>query len=147
MSDSSKELARVPEGQSSIPTAIPLTATTSIDLSWLPESKRVELLMEYTKGVLDISKKATELHVDTAALESTLRKLSDTTQEVAGAGNAVTLTHTQTTSIGRTEVIMGNTTQAQTGRLTKSQTGEEDWTRYYIFAALIALVLIAALIR
>lgn len=131
---------------SEVPTAVPLGPTTSIDLSWLPDAERKALLTDYVKGALDISKKAQDLHVDVGALKNTLRTLADTTNEVAEAGNSVTITHTQTTSIGRTEIMMGNTPQAQSGRLSKSQTGMGDWTPYYIIGAIIALVFIVALL-
>ncbi|HEV7353721.1 MAG TPA: hypothetical protein VGN74_11400 [Brevundimonas sp.] len=125
-----------------MPTTVPIGPTTSIDLSWLPEHERKALMADYAKGVLDIAKKAQDLHVDVGALKSTLGTLSDTTKDVAASGAAVTVTHTQQTSIGRTEVIMGNTEQAQKGRLTKSQTGERDYTLVYVIAGLIALVLV-----
>ena len=55
----------------------------------------------------------------------------------------MTVTHTQTTAVGRTEVIMGNTETAGKGKLTRTQTGNEtNWTPYYIFAAIAAVVLI-----
>ena len=130
-----------------MPKEISLGPTTSVDLSWLPESERKELLIEYTKGMIDIQKKAAELHVDTAALKKTLDDLSDATREVSDSGNAVTITHSQTTTVGRTEVMMGNTEQAQSGKLTKSQTGEKDWTPYYIFGGILALIIIASLLR
>jgi hypothetical protein len=57
----------------------------------------------------------------------------------------VTVTHTQTTKIGRTEIKMGNTEEAKSGRLTSSQTGDRNWTPYYIFAGIVAVVLIAFL--
>ncbi|QEQ96608.1 hypothetical protein [Neptunomonas concharum] len=101
----------------------------------------------YASGVLDISKKAQELHVDSAALKKTLNDLSDTTRDVAESGNAVTVSHTQTTSVGRTEVIMGNTEQAQSGKLSKSQTGENDFSPYYIFGGILALIIIVALMN
>ena len=75
---------------------------------------------------------------------NTLHTLSSTAKEVVEAGNSATISHTQTTSIGRTEVIMGNTDHAKSGKLTKSQTGERDWTPLYIIAGLITVVLIAA---
>ena len=144
--DSTKgELLKV-EG-ASVPTKIDLTPGTSMDISWLPESERKALLTDYTKGILDISRKAQELHVDSAALKKTLDDLSVTTKEVSESGNAVTISHTQTTSVGRTEVIMGNTQQAQSGRLSKSQTGEKDWTPYYIFGGILALIIIVALMN
>jgi hypothetical protein len=96
--------------------------------------------------MLDISKRANELHVDAGVLKKTLDDLSDTTREVSDSGNAITITHTQTTKVGRTEVMMGNTQQAQSGKLSKSQSGERNWTPYYIFAGIIAAVLIAALL-
>ena len=111
------------------------------------ENERKALLIDYTKGIMDISKKAQELHVDAAVLKKTLDDFSDTTREVSDSGNAVTITHSQTTKVGRTEVIMGNTEEAQSGKLSKSQTGEKDWTPYYIFGGILALIIIAALMK
>lgn len=130
-----------------VPTQINLGPSTSMDLSWLPENERKALLIDYTKGMMDISQKAQELHVDAAVLKRTLDDLSDTTREVSDSGNAVTITHSQTTKVGRTEIMMGNTEQAQSGKLSKSQTGEKDWTPYYIFGGILALIVIAALMK
>ena len=129
--------------RSPVPTTVSLSPSTSLDLSWLPEDQRAQLLTDYTKGMLDISKKAQELHVDVGALKASLGTLTDTTRTLAQDGNAVTVSHTQTTSIGRTEIIMGNTDSARVGKLTKSQTGERDWTPIYVIFGIIALVLIA----
>ncbi|RZO86375.1 MAG: hypothetical protein EVA65_05475 [Oceanococcus sp.] len=134
-------------GEAAVPTKIDLTPGNSMDISWLPENERKALLTDYTKGILDISRKAQELHVDSAALKKTLDDLSVTTKEVSESGNAVTVSHTQTTSVGRTEVMMGNTEQAQSGKLSKSQTGEKDWTPYYIFGGILALIIIVALMN
>lgn len=130
-----------------VPTQINLGPSTSMDLSWLPENERKALLIDYTKGMMDISQKAQELHVDAAVLKRTLDDLSDTTREVSDSGNAVTITHSQTTKVGRTEIMMGNTEQAQSGKLSKSQTGEKDWAPYYIFGGILALIVIAALMK
>lgn len=117
------------------------------DLSWLPENERNALWIDYEKSMMDIDKKERELHVDVDILKKTLDKLSDTTREVSDSGNAITITHSQTTAVGRTEVMMGNTEQAQSGKLSKSQTGEKDWTPYYIFGGILALIIIAALMK
>ncbi|MCO6413215.1 MAG: hypothetical protein J5I92_10760 [Thiogranum sp.] len=132
---------------SSVPTQIHLGPRTSMDLSWLSENERKALLIDYTKGMIDISKKAQELDVDATILKRTLDDLSATTREVSDTGNAVTISHTQTTKVGRTEVMMGNTEQAQSGKLSKSQTGQKDWTPYYIFGGILALILIVALMN
>lgn len=136
--------SNIVRSENSVPSTINLSPTASMDISFLSEEERKAMLMEHTKGMLDISKKAQELHVDSASLKKTLEDLSESTREVAESDNAVTITHTQTTSIGRTEVIMGNTEQAQSGKLSKSQSGEKDWTPYYIFGGLIALIIIVS---
>lgn len=147
MTEESKSTQLQKASGSSVPSRIDLTPGTSMDISWLSESERKALLVDYTKGILDVSRKAQELHVDSAALRKTLDDLAATTKEVSESGNAVTVSHTQTTSVGRTEVIMGNTQQAQSGKLSKSQTGERDWTPYYIFGGVLALIIIVALMN
>jgi hypothetical protein len=127
-----------------IPTSIALGPAPSFDLSRLPEDEQTALLIDHYRGMLEISRKAIELHEGTAALRSTFRTLAEGTKMVADSGSAVTVSHTQTTSIGRTEIMTGNTEKAWSGRLSKSQTGERDWTPFYIIGGLIAVVLIAA---
>jgi hypothetical protein len=78
-------------------------------------------------------------------LKTTLETLANTTKEVSESGNSVTVSHTQTTKIGRTEIKMGNTDEARSGKLSKTQTGERDWTPYYVIAGIVAVVLIAFL--
>jgi hypothetical protein len=80
-------------------------------------------------------------------LRNTLGALAETTRQVSQDGNSVTVTHTQTTAVGRTEIIMGNTETAGQGKLSPTQTGREtNWTPYYIFAAIAAVVLIVIVI-
>jgi hypothetical protein len=124
---------------------VPLGPATAIDLSFLPEAQRVALLHDHARKMLDLGAKAQELNVDVNVLKLTLDQLAATTREVSEAGNAVTIAHTQTTKVGRTEIKMGNTEEARSGKLSKSQTGERDWNPYYIFAAIAAVVLIAFL--
>ncbi|WP_430415291.1 hypothetical protein [Parasphingorhabdus sp.] len=130
--------------RSQVPTHVNLNPSTALDLSGLSDAERSQMLIDYKKGMLDLGLKAQELHVDVKALEVTLGTLTDTTRTVSQDGNSVTVSHTQTTSVGRTEIIMGNTESAKVGKLTKSQTGEKDWTPIYIIAGIIALVLIAS---
>ena len=126
------------------PTSVNITPSTSVDLSWLPEDQRKLLLAEHAKGMLDLGRKAQELHVDVGVLKATLATLSDATQDVTEAGSSVTIAHTQSTSVGRTEILMGNTDKAKQGKLSATQTGGTDWTPWYVFGGLLAIVLIAA---
>jgi len=124
------------------PSVVNVGAITTVDLGFLPEGERNALMSDYARGVLDVAKKAHELHLDVEVLKSTLGNLARTTKEVSESGNSVTITHSQTTKIGRTEVKMGNTDEAKSGKLTSSQSGITDWNPYYIFAAIAAIVLI-----
>ncbi|TWI60489.1 hypothetical protein IQ16_07609 [Bradyrhizobium huanghuaihaiense] len=133
----------VPRPQGGAPTTVPLGLTAAIDLSFLPEDQRNALLHDHARKMLDLGAKAQELGVDTNTLRLTLDQLAATTREVSESGNSVTISHTQTTKIGRTEIKMGNTEEAKSGRMTRSQTGDRDWNPYYIFAGIGALVLIA----
>jgi hypothetical protein len=144
--DEEKDRKAVAMPTASTPSSVPLGPSTSIDLSWLPENERKALLTEYVRGVLDVSKKAQDLHVDVGVLRSTLETLAEHTQKVADSGNSVTISHTQTSSVGRTEIVMGNTDRAQSGKLSRSQTGANEWTPYYIIAAIIAVVGIIGLL-
>lgn len=134
----------VPQGGKP-PSVVTLGPLANLDISFLPEAERSALMADYARGVLDVAKKAHELHVDVGVLKSTLDQLAQTTREVAESGNAITIAHTQTTKIGRTEIKMGNTDEARDGKLSRSQSGEKDWTPYYIFAAIAAVVLIGFL--
>lgn len=128
-----------------MPSVITVGPLTTIDISFLPEPQRNAIMEDYARGTIDIAKRAHELGVDVGALKSTLDILSNTTKEVSESGNSVTVSHTQTTKIGRTEIKMGNTEEAKSGKLSKTQTGEKDWNPYYIFGGIVALVLIAFL--
>jgi hypothetical protein len=141
--NSPKAVVIVPTG---VPTTVPLGPSTSLDLSWLPEDERKALLTAHVGGILDITRKAHELHVSVAVLKSTLDTLVGTTKEISESGNSATVTHTQETNIGRTEVIMGNTDNARSGKLSRSQTGDRDLRLWYLVGGLIALVVIVALV-
>lgn len=127
----------------SVPTTISISPTAMLDLSHLSEQERKALLLDYTKGMLDVSRKANELNVDVSTLRNTLETFTGTARRAQEDGTSVTITHTQTTAIGRTEISMGNTDAARSGKLTKSQTGARDFTPFYIMGAIVAVVIIA----
>jgi len=147
MSEESRETEKaiaIPEPE--IATTITLNPTKTLDLSSFTEEQRAALLGDYTRGVLDVSRRAHELQVDVATLDKMLETLAGTTKEAIDMGSAVTVTHTQATTVGRTEVLIGNTPAARKGRLSRSQKGERDLTPYYVAGGLVALVVVAALL-
>jgi hypothetical protein len=147
MSDQNRNTPLTPVAPSSapasVPTSIALGSGQTVDLSFIPEAQRSVILAEYMRGNMNIALRANELHVNVLTLKNTLDALVGSVNQVAKDGNSVTITNTQDTPLGRTEIIMGNTETAGKGRLTRSQVGgETNWIPYYIFAAIAAFAVI-----
>ncbi len=112
----------------------------------LPAEQQNALLMEYMRGNLDIGKKAAQMHVDVDAFRNTLDVMAAKTRELSGQeGLSIQIQHTQDTSIGKTEVIMGNTQQAASGRLTRTMAGERNLTPFYFIGGAIVLLVLVSL--
>ena len=121
--------------------AIVLGESNVLQTAGLNETQIQELRMQHAKGMIDIYKKAQELQVDVKALDATLTTMADQTEQVSKAGDSVTMTHSEDSSLGRTEVMMGNTEKAAKGKLSRTQTGEDDNTmKYLIIIAVVAIV-------
>ncbi|MGH7707757.1 MAG: hypothetical protein ACREM6_07500 [Vulcanimicrobiaceae bacterium] len=120
-----------------------------IDLGSLSQEQQNQLLVEYMRGTLDINKKAAQMHVDVNAFKNMLDVMSTKTRELADQeGTSVTMQHTQETSVGRTEVIMGNTEQAASGKLTRTMAGDRNLTWLYaVGGAIVVLILVSMFLR
>jgi len=120
---------------------IVLGESNVLQTAGLTETEIRELRMQHASGMIDLHKKAQELQIDVKALDATLDTMATQTEQVSKAGDSVTMTHSHTSSLGRTEVMMGNTDKAAAGKLSKSQTGEDDNTmKYIIIIAVVAIV-------
>jgi hypothetical protein len=113
-----------------------------------PEQQKA-LVAEYVRGTLDIGKKASQMHVDVTAFKNMLDVMASKTRELSEQeGTSVTMQHTQETSVGRTEVIMGNTAQAASGKLTRTMAGERNLTwLYFVGGAIVVLILVSMFLR
>jgi len=128
----------------------PLNPVTSADVfAALTEEQRNMLMMEYARGTLDIGKRAGQMHVDVGAFKNMLDVMAAKTRELSAQENtSVTMSHTQETSVGKTEVIMGNTAQAASGRLTRTMAGERNMIPFYaVGAAIVLLILVSIFMR
>jgi len=141
-----QDIQPIDEFVTTAPAIIPLSPSTELDLSSLPESQRNALVRQFAEGQIEVAKKAAELQVDVKSLEHWLGAMSDQTQEMTKSGTDVTIAQTQESSMGRTEILIGNTERAKSGKFSKTQTGEKDWTPYYILGGLIAVTLIGVAI-
>jgi len=120
--------------------SIKLTQNELLDLTGLSEDEVAELKRQHAAGMIDVNKKAKELKIDVMALDAALSSFTDQTAKATQAGASVTITHTQSTSIGRTEVVVGNTEKAAQGKISSSAAGLEDRTLW--IAGIIAVVVI-----
>lgn len=126
--------------------ALKLTQNDVLDLSGLSESQVSELRIQHAKGMISLQQKAQEAKIDVAALDASLSSFNDQTSKATQAGASATIQHSQTTSIGRTEVIIGNTDRAAAGKLSRSATGERDRTLVIVGIIAVAAVLVAMFI-
>ncbi len=86
-----------------------------------------------------------DLAVTAAQLATFSKAVADSTAQEA----AVTITNTKDDSLGRTEMILGNSDAAQTGKLSRSQTGLMDNAKFWMVMAAIAagVVVLVALLK
>lgn len=123
--------------------SLKLTQSDVLDLSGLSDSQISELRLQHAKGLLSLQQKAQEMKIDVAALDASLNSFNDQTSKATQAGTSATIQHSQTTSIGRTEVIVGNTDRAAAGKMSRSAVGEKDRTLIIIGIIAVAVVLVA----
>lgn len=144
MTDETGNQIQVTSDSDSLPaeTSIKLTVSEALDLTGMSEKQIAELKQQYAAGMIDVQKKAEEMKVDVAALDAALHSFNDQTSLATQANASATITHTQTTSIGRTEVVIGNTDKAASGKISRSGRGEKDKAMWFVGIAAVAAILI-----
>ncbi len=126
---------------------INLADSNIIDLSHLSDDKAGELQARHFGAMIDLKKKAGELQIDVGALNATLGTLNTEADRAAKAGIHATMTHTQTTSIGRTEVVIGNTERAAGGKISTSAAGLQDRMPWVLGIGAVVLIVLAMILR
>lgn len=125
------------------PNVLQLGNSQQIDMSSLTEQQQSELRMRHATAMLELSRRAHELQIDVGATSAHLATMTKGVEDVSASGNAVTMTHVQKTTLGNTEIMMGNTETAQKGKLSRAQRGESDRTLWYIMIGAAVLIVIA----
>ena len=132
------------------PTSIQLGSKQRLDLSALSPEARDALVVKHGELEIERDNRRETLRDDLTATTAKMATYAKTAVASAGEGMAVTITNTHDDSLGRTEIIVGNTDAAQKGKLTRSQTGHGDNTKVWIIIAIIAgavIVLVALFIK
>jgi hypothetical protein len=125
---------------------INLGSNSLIDLTGMPPEQVAELKRQYASGMIDVKKKAEELKIDNASLAMLLDSFNSEASKATQANVSMTATHAQTTAIGRTEVVIGNTDRAASGKLSASAAGVPDRLQWIVGIAAIAAIIVALII-
>jgi hypothetical protein len=125
---------------------INLGSNSLIDLTGMPPEQMTELKRQYASGMIGLKKKAEELKIDNGSLAMTLDSFNTEASRATQANVSMTATHTQTTAIGRTEVVIGNTDRAASGKLSASAAGVPDRLLWIVGITAIAAVIVALII-
>lgn len=125
---------------------INLGSNSLIDLTGMPPEQVAELKRQYASGMIDLKKKAEELKIDNASLAMLLDSFNTEASKATQANVSMTATHAQTTAIGRTEVVIGNTDRAASGKLSASAAGVPDRLLWIVGIAAVVAVVVALII-
>jgi hypothetical protein len=128
------------------PDVINLGSNSLLDLTGMPPDQIAELKRQYTAGMIDLKKKAEELKIDNASLAMLLDSFNTEAAKATQANVSITATHAQTTALGRTEVVIGNTDRAASGKLSASAAGVPDRLLWIVGIAAVAVIIVALII-
>jgi hypothetical protein len=121
--------------------------TEKLDLSLLSPEAQEEVRKAQALGMVEMQLKAQKMGLETLELDQNLKNIEATVADASRNGAHAQVTKTQNNSLGRTEVIIGNTDNAAKGKFTKTQSGEKDNTMVYILVGFAALVVIILLLK
>ncbi|RUM53237.1 MAG: hypothetical protein DSY85_09275 [Marinomonas sp.] len=124
--------------------SLDISGKAVLDLSGLNDEQRKSVTMKHHEAQIDLRKKAEQASIDIQATRANLDNFNQVVKDSSQDGTSITLTHTQNTSIGRTEVVMGNTEKAASGKVSRSAAGLEDISMKMI--VIVGLVVVAGML-
>ena len=110
-----------------------LTQHTNVDMTGLPDEMQHELTKQHISGQIENQRKAAEAGIDAKVLDTKLKTIGTQVGEAIEAGADITISNVKEDSMGRTEIISGNSEAAQKGKLTRSQQGKRGSLLGWIF--------------
>ena len=148
MNESEKTTAKsdVLVNKEEIKQVIDLSTNNLLDVSGLSDEAKQQLQIKANEAKIELQQKAQEANIDIQGTKVNLDNLNDTVKDSTREGTSITVTHTQTTSVGRTEVVMGNTERAASGKISRSGAGLEDNTIKLLIGGGIIAIVVALII-
>ena len=96
--------------------------------------------------MIKLAGQAAEAKIDIGALGGTLGAINEEASKATQAGVAITVTHRQKTTLGETEIVIGNTERAAAGKLSMSASGLSERLPLLIGIIAVALIIIAFIV-
>lgn len=113
--------------------ALCLSKDGDIDISGLPVEQQNALIAKQAELRLSLQHKASEALIDAQMLDTRLKTMAAQAKEADKTGASVTITNVKEDSMGRTEVLMGNSETAHRGKLSTSQQGRKGGLFGWLF--------------
>ncbi|SEH31704.1 hypothetical protein [Magnetospirillum fulvum] len=138
-----RELQSVEPVATTVPAerALSLTQTDSLDLSGLSDEQVSLIKRQHADGMVSIQVKAAEMKLDVSALDAALTSFTDQTAKASQAGAHATIQHSQTSAIGKTEVVIGNTERAAAGRFAGFSEAVQKYILWIVGAVAVLVIL------
>lgn len=121
---------------------IQLGQQDTLDITGLASREQDALEVEAHRRAIDRDDRAQRLKQDLTVTAAQINTFTQAVRDTAAENSAVTITNTKDDSLGRTEMIFGNTDAARSGKLSRSQQGLGDNAKVWILLAIIAAVVI-----
>lgn len=115
-----------------------LKHSDALDITNLNSEQQAAIQLMRAEKMLELQAKAVDMKVSLQALDATLTSLITHAEQATQSQTAVTVEHSQTTSIGKTEVIIGNTSKAA---------GAKDNTLLIVSIIAVAIIIAALILK
>jgi len=143
-----RELQSVEPVTSNLPAerALNLGQHDMLDLSGMNDAQIADIKRQHANGMVAVQVKAAEMKLDVTALDAALTSFTDQTAKASQAGAHATIQHSQSSSIGKTEVVIGNTDRAAAGKINTSSGGHMK-ILIVVGVVAVAVVILVSLFR
>lgn len=118
---------------------------SGLDVSNLDDRQISALQEEHARNLVELERKANEAKVALGRTKGKLDTFSGAVRQAAQDGTSATITNVQEDELGRTEIIVGNTDTAKSGKVSLLQRGSNLPTLALLAVAVIALAAVFVL--
>lgn len=114
----------------------------NLSLEDLNADEKAAIRKEQAHAMIAAQEKMANVAVGVKALDASLSSLASNVSNMTADGISATVTNTREDALGRTEVIIGNTDTARSGKLSRTQRGLKDNTAVWMVFVLAALAIV-----